>query len=161
MTPARTAFLVLLAYSAAVAFAAPPSQLSVNVKETQVRATPSYLGKVLGLLAYGDKVDVLETQKDWDKVSLASKNLVGWVNHSALTDKKVVIAAGSQAAGQNASSGEVALAGKGFSDQIETQYKQDGKIDYTWVDRMGAMNPPSDDIAAFLSAGGLAQGGSQ
>jgi uncharacterized protein YgiM (DUF1202 family) len=160
MSKLGLAVLVLCA-TAAAAFAAPPKQMSVTVKETQVRSTPSYLGKVLGVLAYGDRVDVLEQQKDWARVSLAAKKLEGWVNNSALTQKKVEISAGSQAAGSKASTGEVALAGKGFNNQIETQYKQDGQLDYTWVDKMGAFNPPPEAVAAFLSAGALGIGGAK
>ncbi len=150
--------IILLCATATAAFAAPAKQMSVNVKETQVRSTPSYLGKVLGVLAYGDRVDVLETQKDWSRISLSAKKLEGWVNNSALTPKKVEIAAGSQAAGQNASTGEVALAGKGFNNQIETQYKADGQLDYTWVDKMGAINPQPETVSAFLSSGALKGG---
>jgi len=150
---------MLLAFSAAALQAAPPKQMSVVVKVTQVRSTPSYLGQVLGTLAYGDRVDVLETQKDWARVSLASKQLTGWTNVSALTEKKIALSSGSGNVEQKASSGEVALAGKGFNEQIETQYKADGQIDYAWVDKMAQINESPEDISAFLAAGGLGEGG--
>ena len=114
----RILFLALLVLSTAAAWAEQAKSMSVNVKEAQVRATPSYLGKVLGTLVYGDQVQVLETQKDWMRVNAPAKGLSGWLNQSALTAKKVVLSSGSETAGQNASSGEVALAGKGFNSQI-------------------------------------------
>jgi hypothetical protein len=46
--------VLLCAVAVGTAFAADQKQMSVTVKETQVRATPSYLGKILGVLAYGD-----------------------------------------------------------------------------------------------------------
>lgn len=152
---------MLLAFSATALQAAPAKQMSVVVKVTQVRSTPSYLGQVLGTLAYGDRVDVLETQKDWARVSLASKQLSGWTNISALTEKKIALSSGSGNVEQSASSGEVALAGKGFNEQIETQYRSDGKIDYTWVDKMALLTESPEDISAFLAAGGLGEGGSK
>ena len=151
----------LLVLSAAAMHAAPAKQMSVVVKVTQVRSTASYLAQVLGTLAYGDRVDVLEVQKDWARVSMASKQLSGWTNVSALTEKKIVMSSGSGNVDQNASSGEVALAGKGFNEQIETQYKSDGKIDYTWVDRMEQMTESPQDVSAFLAAGALGEGGSK
>ena len=141
------------------AFAADPSQMSVTVKETKVRATPSALGKIVGSLAYGDRVTVLDqpagAPKSWRKISLSSKNLQGWVSLSALTEKEVVLKSGDQSVQQGASSGEVALAGKGFNEEVEKQYKADGKLDYTWVDRMEGYDPGPDRVAAFLKAGGL------
>jgi hypothetical protein len=69
------------------------------------------------------------------------------------------MSAGSQAASQTASSGDVAAAGKGFNKEVEAQYQQDQKLDYTWVDRMEAFKVPPQQVAAFISAGGLNEGG--
>ena len=93
-------FLLLAAVSVP---AAAPKQMSVTVKETQVRASPSYLGKVLAVLAYGDRIQVVDSQSGWAKVSLPAGKAVasgsppqkeGWVNLSALTDKKIVLKSG-------------------------------------------------------------------
>jgi len=145
----------LLALSAAAA-AEQPKSMSVNVKETQVRATPGYLGKVLGTLAYGDRVQVAQTQQGWVKVSVAGKGLAGWINESALTAKKVVLSSGSSSASQEASSGEVALAGKGFNSQIESENRKDDSFDYATVDRMERAVVAPEAVAAFLKDGALA-----
>lgn len=154
MSPSRTFLAALLIMAAAAAFAAPPKQMSVTVKETQVRATPSFLGKILATLAYGDRVDVLEQQSGWAKVSAPGKPQ-GWVNLSALTQKKIVLKAGAENVEQTASSGEVALAGKGFNKEVEAQYKQNSELDYTWVDRMEQFVMTPAQIIAFLQKGGL------
>ena len=158
--------IVCLMLGSAAAFAANPPQMSVIVKQTQVRATPSFLGKVLGVLAYGDKVTILDqpagASKSWMKIGVPEKNLQGWVSASALTEKEVKLQAGSENVQQGASSGEVALAGKGFNEEVEKQYKADGKLDYTWVDRMETYNPTDSQVAAFLKQGGLnTSGGAQ
>jgi hypothetical protein len=161
----RKYLIGFLFVAAAVALAAAPKQMSVTVKETQVRAAPSYLGKVLAVLAYGDRVQVVDSRSGWAKVSLpAGKNVAsgappqkeGWVNLSALTEKKIVLKSGASEVGKTASSGEVALAGKGFNQEVEARYKENSGVDYAWVDRMEKFTVSPEQIAAFLDQGGLA-----
>jgi Bacterial SH3 domain len=153
------AALACLVLGSAAAFAADPSQMSVTVREYKVRESPSMFGKIVGSLSYGDRVTLLEqpanAPKTWRKISMPAKGIQGWVNLSALTEKKIELKAGSQTAQQGASSGEVALANKGFNEEVEKQYRAEGKIDYTWVDRMATYNPSDDQVAAFLQKGGL------
>jgi uncharacterized protein YgiM (DUF1202 family) len=162
MRRSRVLCIALLVLASAAVWAEQPKKMSVNVKETQLRSTPSYLGKVLGTLAYGDQVQVSESQKGWAKVSAPDKGLSGWINESALTAKKVVLSSGSGNADQSASSGEVALAGKGFNSQIEAENRQDTSYDYATVDRMEKILVAPEQVAAFLDGGKLsAQGGSK
>jgi uncharacterized protein YgiM (DUF1202 family) len=145
--------MTVLLFSAVFVFPQSAKQMSVTVKETQVRATPSYLGKVLAVLAYGDQVDVLAEQAGWARVRLP--NAEGWVHLSALSSKRIVLRSGSQNVGTGASSGEVALAGKGFNQEVEDKYKQDNQLDYTWVDRMGSFTVSAEQVLAFLEQGNL------
>jgi uncharacterized protein YgiM (DUF1202 family) len=156
MSRSRTSLFALLFLAvAAGAFAADQAQMSVKVKETQLRATPSYIGKIVAALAYGDRVTIVEKQKDWARVSFPAKKAEGWVNLSALQDKPIVLKAGAQTVEKSASSGEVALAGKGFNSDVEAKYKQDNKLDYAWVDTMEAYKVTPQQVAAFFAQGGL------
>jgi hypothetical protein len=149
--------------AAASAAAADQKVMSVTVKQTEVRATAGYLGKVLGVLAYGDKVTIVDQPADakgWVKVTGPDKKLTGWVNLSALTTKEVKLTADAGVQ-QSASSGDVALAGKGFNADVEAKYKEEQKLDYTWVDKMQAVQVPPETVAAFLTQGGLTEGGAQ
>jgi hypothetical protein len=161
-----------LLLAAGAAFAADSAQLSVTVKETQILATPSALGTLVGVLAYGDKVTVLDqpasARKGWLKVKSSDGTLQGWVRAGDLTKRVVAMSAGSQAASQTASSGDVAAAGKGFNKEVEAQYSQDQKLDYTWVDIMQGDKEEKKEfkvspqqVAAFITAGGLNEGGAQ
>ena len=158
MSRASLAVSVCFVLAAATAFAADPSQMSVQVEQVKVRATPSALGKIVGTLTYGDRVTILDqpagAPESWRKVSMAD-GTTGWVNLSALTEKTIKLQAGSQSAQTGASSGEVALAGKGFNPDVEKEYKAEGHVDYTWVDRMKTYNPTDDQVASFLKEGGL------
>jgi hypothetical protein len=164
MSRFRNYIIGFLFLTAAAALVAAPKQMSVTVKETQVRAAASYLGKVLAVLAYGDRVQVVDTQSGWARVSLPAGKAVasgsppqkeGWVNLSALTDKRIVLKSGASDVGTTASSGEVALAGKGFNQEVEARYKEDNRLDYAWVDRMEKFTVSPEQVAAFLQQGGL------
>ncbi len=153
--------LALFFIAAAAAFAATPKQMSVQVKETQVRAAPSFLSKIIEKLAYADKVKVIAEKNGWARVALRSGKGEGWVNLSALTKKTIVLKAGDNVA-QSATSGEVALAGKGFNQDVENRYREEEHADYTWVDRMAKFVVTPEQEAAFLKQGGVTpQGGAQ
>jgi uncharacterized protein YgiM (DUF1202 family) len=146
--------LVLLAFSAGVAFAA---QMSVQVRDGKVRATPSQLGRVVTTVAYGTAVEAGAMQNGWYPVTTADGK-TGWLHESALSKKPIAMRAGATDTATGVSSDEVALAGKGFNEQVEAKFKKDGKLDYTWVDRMAAFNAASDRIEQFRAQGHLAGG---
>ena len=143
-------------------WAATGKMMSVQVKDAQVREKPSFISKVVGNLAYGDRVEVQESQGAWTRVSLAGGS-VGWMHNSALTSQKVVLSAGKGDARVGASGDELALAGKGFNSDVEAQFKKDHKnIDFTLVDRMEKIKIASSEMQSFLKAGGVApKGGAQ
>src|SRR5512145_2481720 len=134
--------------------------LSVQVKESQLRATPSHLGKIVAQASYGDRVTVLEERGDWKKVSTAGGKSQGWMHHTALTSSKIVLKAGQGTVGTSVSRDEIALAGKGFSEEVEAQYRQSHKnLDYAWINRMEAMKVSPAQMESFISNGRLTPGG--
>ena len=147
-----------LAFVAAAALAAAATVMSVQVRKADIRETPSYLGKVFTSVAYGDKVTVQSESGAWFQVSASGQS--GWIHHSALTRKNIVMKSG-EGAQTAASSGEMALAGKGFNSDVEAQFKAGHKdIDFTWVDKMEKIKIPAGDIREFAREGHLdARGG--
>ena len=142
-----------LAGIAGAAFASGPATMSVQVKNGQIRGTPSFLGSVVAPLSYGDRVEVLETKNDWMKVTSPSGKS-GWVHSSALTKKKIVMSAGSQDVQTGASGDELALASKGFNSDVEADFKSKNKnVDFTWVDRMEKFKVSPQEMQAFLKEG--------
>jgi len=128
--------------------------MSVQVKEGQLRSTPSFLGTLVGPVSYGERVEVVQKQGDWFDVK-SSKNLAGWIHQSALTSKQLVLNAGGQAR-TAASDKEVALAGKGFNADVEAQYRRNnGMADYASVDRMESISISEDQMISFLDEGKL------
>jgi uncharacterized protein YraI len=147
-----------LGLSAAMALAATATIMSVQIRKADIRDTPSYLGKIVTSLAYGDKVTVQSESGAWLQVSAAGQS--GWIHNSALTRKNIVMKAG-EGAQTSASSGEMALAGKGFNSEVEGQFKANHKdIDFTWVDKMEKIKIPPKELSGFAKEGQLeARGG--
>jgi uncharacterized protein YgiM (DUF1202 family) len=132
-------------------------EMSVQVRDGQLRNRASFLGTVTATVAYGDRVTVNQTQAGWCEVATAA-GTTGWIHESALTPKRVVMGSGEGDARVGASGEEVALAGKGFSKEVEAEYKKQNKdIDYTWVDWMGKQTVPNEQLVQFLKQGDLAQ----
>ena len=130
--------------------------MSVQVKEAQLRDRPSFLGAVLGTLKYGDRGTVVAEQDPWIRLRSDTDGREGWVHNSALTTKKVTIRAGEDAEA-SASSGELALAGKGFNSSVESEFKTRNKdLDFRWIDRMEKFVVAPQTIQAFLAEGGVA-----
>ncbi len=138
-------------------------QMSVTVKESPVRDKPSFTGKVVDKLVYADRVTIEEAKGDWLRISFPPKKITsGWMHKSALVAKEILLRAGEKAVGSTASSGEVALAGKGFSEEVEAEYRKDAALNYAAVDRMEAYGPTPEAVASFIATGGLAvEGGAE
>ncbi|MFO7534373.1 MAG: SH3 domain-containing protein [Kiritimatiellia bacterium] len=130
--------------------------MSVQLKSADLRDKPSPFGSVAGSLAYGDRVLVLEQSGSWCHVKKAiDGDAAGWMHISALTPKHILLKAGTDAS-TKASSDEVAIAGKGFNPQVESQYRAaNSKLDFAAIDRMEKIKIPLRDIQAFIEKGSL------
>ena len=135
--------LALLGFFSLNATADAQKIMTVQVREGQIRATPSHLGKIVAKTSYGDRVTVLEERGAWKKVSISAGNLHGWMHETALTSKKIALKAGEGNAGtfvtineialagksekleviKSTTSPEINLAGKGVSEEMEAQYR--------------------------------------
>ena len=135
------------------AFAVGAATMSVQVKNGQIRATPSFLGKVVAPLSYGDKVQILETKNEWMNVT-GPGGQSGWVHSSALTKKKIVMTSGSEDVQTGASGDELALASKGFNSDVEADFKSKNQnVDFTWVNRMEKYKVSPEEMQEFLKEG--------
>jgi len=136
-------------------------KMSVQVQDGKLRADPSFLGKVLGSVAYGDSVTVIKQQDPWVYVSAKGGQLSGWIHNSALSEKEIILRAGSADVAKTASQKEVALAGKGFNADVEKEFKsRNPKLNFEWVDRMEKFVVSDDEIRKFIQEGALSpQGG--
>jgi len=127
--------------------------MSIQVRSGALRSRPSFLGRVTTELQYGTRVTIKAERGSWVKVTDTLGN-TGWIHDSALSEKELKMVAGDVSAATGASSDEIALAGKGFSTQVEDEYKkgQPGE-GFKWVDKMEAIVISPEQAEAFLAAG--------
>jgi hypothetical protein len=146
-------FLKLLLVSLAFATDSVAEDLYVQVRQTVVRASPQYWGAKVAQVAYGDRLAKVSQDEGWLKVKTGGGSL-GFVHSSAVTTRRIVFAA--NAAGQNFSSSDVVLAGKGFNSEVENRYANTkGGVDYRAVDTVESLKVPDSAISEFLTQGKL------
>ncbi|MDY6972749.1 MAG: SH3 domain-containing protein [Thermodesulfobacteriota bacterium] len=137
------------------AFAVTQKLMSVQVKAGHVRSQPSFLAKVITKLAYGHRVEVVEEKKAWVKIHTQKKNS-GWMHVSALTKKMIVFKPGDADFDKSASKHEVALAGKGFNEEVEKKYRSENKkLNYDEIDKLEKITVSQRKIQRFIEEGGL------
>jgi len=128
--------------------------LYVNVNSASLKSSTGFFASTTGTVKYGDQVRVAATSGKWVQVRTAA-NVTGWISTSSLTTKRI----STQGNAANASSREIALAGKGFSPEVEAEYKKGGgDINYPAVDAMERSSVSEKDLLAFIEEGRLAKG---
>lgn len=157
--------LLLLPISSALA-----AQVTVIIKQTSIRADKAFYAKTIGGAKFGDKLSVIKEKKNWFKVKFGK--VTGWVHGSAVSTKKGSKSGGSSAVGSalgflsgrpSSSDGqksfdedEVALAGKGFSAEVEGQYRgHNPSANFAAVDRLEKQQASDFRIAKFAQRGEL------
>jgi hypothetical protein len=150
----------LICVTALAAFAAGQKMMSVQVNAGVVRVTPSFLGGIVTQLSYGDRVYILEEKESWTRVGLSWNSVKGWIHSSALTPKKIVLKAGTEDVEVGTSGEEIALAGKGFNQQVESEFRaKNSNLDFIWIDRMEKYVVSEKRMKQFLKEGELSSEG--
>ncbi|MGL1894062.1 MAG: SH3 domain-containing protein [Spirochaetaceae bacterium] len=146
----RKIIFILLALFLSITFGFSQDMMSVTVKVTQVRTSPSFLGKILFKLNYTDRVQIIKKRSGWALVEFSGQSKQGWMSLSALTEKKLVLNSNASDIDANATGSEVSLAGKGFNSQVENEYRSLNDIDYSWVDIMETYNYEASELVLFI-----------
>ena len=125
----------------------------ISSKTAELKSTSGVFGSAKGTLQMGDQVTVLQVEGNWAEVrSSANSSLSGWTALSNLSGRRIV------ASGTGASASEIALAGKGFNQEVENSYKSGGKLNYADVDKTEAITIPRDELYKFVTEGRLETG---
>ena len=125
------------------------SRRYVAVKNTPLKSSTGFFGQELKSLSQGDEVSLIRDDGKWSEVRAG--NQTGFVSSTSLSSRRVV------ASGSTATASEVALAGKGFSQEMEIEYRKGG-LDFSVVDSMERINVPSNELLSFVNEGRLARG---
>ena len=153
--PSRRAAALALVLALPLAALAADASWTVQVRQGHLRQQPSFLAPVTATLPYGMRVERTEEKGDWRLVR-AKPDGEGWIHVSALTEKKIALKAGAENVDAKADKDEIALAGKGFNQEVEGAYRtRHGQAAYDVVDAMEARGAADGEVAEFLSTGGL------
>ncbi|MDR0447762.1 MAG: hypothetical protein LBH07_03750 [Treponema sp.] len=129
--------------------------LYVNVNSANLKSSTGFFASTTGTVKYTDEVRVLAVSGKWVQVRTTVGNRTGWIAYASLTTKRMA----PQGSTASASAREIALAGKGFSPEVESEYKKGGgKINYAAVDDMEKIIIDEKDLLAFIEEGRLAKG---
>lgn len=136
--------------------------MTVQVKQGVIRQSPAVLGKVEHTLDYGQRVTILEKSGEtWVKVqALDDPTRTGWMRVSHLTSRKLSLQADqSDITPTRTNQREIAMAGKGFDKQVETDYRAStstrGYQLLEQIDKQPAHNVARSEVPAFQQAGGV------
>ena len=106
----------------------------------------------MGMLGSGTSIELMSEEGDWAKVQAGEKQ--GWLPTSALRTQQVSLKMGATRIGAGAQASEVALSGKGFTQESEAnQRAKNPSMDFATVDRMENFIVSREDRLAFLLAG--------
>lgn len=146
--------LCLLIAAAAGAQDTRGGTMYVGTKSAALKSSTGFFARTQATLSYGAQVTVLQVNGKWREVrSSSNTSQRGWTAAANLTAKRVV--SGNTG---GASAREVALAGKGFNQEVEDAYKTKGGLNYADVDRTEAQKVSDTDLYEFLVDGHLSTG---
>jgi len=145
------ASLLLICFFISLSWAEP---IMVLTKENAIREAPKFFAPVKIRVKYSDMLDVMDQEGDWYRVQF--KGIVGYIHKTAIEKKNISFTETFATQKKGASDAEVALAGKGFTPQVEKAYKnKHPEMKYSLVDRVETYTAQDDGVIAFLKKGGL------
>ena len=131
----------------------------VKIKTTDVRSEPKFYASSLATISAGTSLQKVTEKDGWIQVK-TSDGTTGWIHSSAIATKKFDLMAMDKNLNAQASSNEVALAGKGFNKQVETKYRaRHGDVNYAAVDLMERFKVSPTAVEDFLRKGRLGEFG--
>ena len=154
-------FLILcsILFVASLAIAAPKtgSIVTVRVLTAKVMKSPKFIGPAAGDVSRGSQLTFQEAKGDWYRVT---GSVEGWIHKTNLTERQVTLSSkpGGDGIG-SASRDEVELAGRGFTPQVEGEYRsKNPNLDFSHVDKIEKTSIDPGELEAFVAQGKLGGG---
>lgn len=129
--------------------------LSVQVRESAVRAKPLFFAPSIASVRYGDSLQKLGGDSGgWTKVRV--KSAEGFIPTASVTSDTIVLSA-RDIGSVKADASDVILAGKGFSKEVEQEYrKRDQSVRFDYVDKVESAGRVSkQEVVEFMKQGSL------
>ncbi|MEW6659256.1 MAG: SH3 domain-containing protein [Thermodesulfobacteriota bacterium] len=132
--------------------------MKVSMGNQSLYAEPNYSGTPITPVPAGAEVNVVTTSGDWYKVEYQGNT--GWMHRGAFAQAQspqlnlpgMLFGGGVK----QTKSDEVALAGKGFTPEVEAGYRQKHpEMNFALVDQVESFKVDSGKLQAFIKEGGL------
>ena len=153
-------WLVVLSLAILLGGAVPAAAGAMKVSQANqsLHAEPNFSGTPIAAVPQGSEVNVVTISGDWYKVEYQGNT--GWIHRQAFAEVKTpkfslpgLLFGGGV---QQTKSDEVALAGKGFTPEVEASYRQKNpSLNYAQVDQVERFQVNPTQLAAFIKEGGL------
>ena len=147
----RRFFLVLIMFclGASLTFSQASAIRYISVRNAELKESSWVFSRTLSRLSLGDVVTLISEDGRWANVRTETQS--GWVLSSSLSVRRIL------PSGAGASASELALAGKGFSAEVEMEFRKNG-LDYSMVDYMESIIITPLELLEFIMEGRLAAG---
>jgi hypothetical protein len=122
----------------------------------QLYASPNFSANALGSVPEGTEVQIVQQSGDWFQVEYQGQQ--GWLHQQAFpAAKKFDLSSVLKGkAVQESKTDEVALAGKGFTPEVEASFRQKHpNLNYALVDRVEKFEVSPGELQTFIREGGL------
>jgi hypothetical protein len=130
--------------------------LFVQVRETELRSGPGFLSPIEDRLGFGLELEYVGERSGWIQVVVTETGVAGWVHASAAKENRATqMQLQGEQTSRTVTSREVALAGRGFSENIEGEYGNRNQIDFSKVDELETQRVDPDDIVVFVTEASL------
>jgi uncharacterized protein YgiM (DUF1202 family) len=148
---------ILILFSAGLAAAQVQAggTLYVSVKTIDLKSGTGLFTSTTGTLNLGDQVEVVQVQgKNIEVRSAKNSSLKGWTSSANFSARQIVAGTSSTATAK-----EVALAGKGFNQEVERSYKDhQSNLNYNDVNKVESINISDTELKKFMEEGRLRTG---
>lgn len=155
-------WIAFLAITLGATLAWAAGKVHVVVKQTSIRSENQFFAPTIATVKRMDELEAIAAKDGWIKVSHNGKT--GWIHNSAVSGdapKEKKKKGGFSLFGKKddpaeVSQDEVTLAGKGFNEKVEDEYKKKNpELNFEAVDKMEKITVEERKLAAFVKEGRL------
>ena len=150
------AAVLVLVVAAVVLSLAAGDPLFVQVRQTEVRSLPGFLSPIVERVDFGTELSYLADRSGWFQVTVVASGATGWVHQGGLQEnKQAEVQLQGQSGTRMLTSREIALAGRGFSENLEHEFARQKDLGFADVDSLEARVVDPEQIIAFIQTGRL------
>ncbi|MBN2284615.1 MAG: hypothetical protein JXO48_12055 [Deltaproteobacteria bacterium] len=130
------------------------STYTVVVQEVAFRKENRFFAPAIAWIPYGEKIESTEQKGDWLNVTYNEQR--GWIHIGAVNELKVPWTALMGGRADEATRDEVALAGKGFTKEVQEAFqKENPNMRYDLVDHVESLEVSRERLEKFIKDGNL------